>query len=148
MKTMEVLAVLIIIGAITLVGNLVGANIPMIDAIPGMIFLIAISIIGVICAKVIPVKIPAVAYVVTIGCIVTIPGFPGATIFNAWAQKVNFLALTTPILAYAGISIGKDLGMLKKTGWRILIVSCIVFIGTYIGSTIIAQLIMKLIGEI
>lgn len=132
MKTMEVLAVLIIIGAITLVGNLVGANIPMIDAIPGMIFLIAISIIGVICAKVIPVKIPAVAYVVTIGCIVTIPGFPGATIFNAWAQKVNFLALTTPILAYAGISIGKDLGMLKKTGWRILIVSCIVFIGTYI----------------
>ena len=38
MKTMEVLAVLIIIGAITLVGNLVGANIPMIDAIPGMIF--------------------------------------------------------------------------------------------------------------
>ncbi|HOB10804.1 MULTISPECIES: hypothetical protein [Acetomicrobium] len=148
MKTMEVLAVLIIIGAITLVGNLVGANIPMIDAIPGMIFLIAISIIGVICAKVIPVKIPAVAYVVTIGCIVTIPGFPGATIFNAWAQKVNFLALTTPILAYAGISIGKDLGMLKKTGWRILIVSCIVFIGTYIGSTIIAQLILKLIGEI
>lgn len=148
MKTMEVLAVLIIIGAITLVGNLVGANIPMIDAIPGMIFLIAISIIGVICAKVIPVKIPAVAYVVTIGCIVTIPGFPGAAIFNAWAQKVNFLALTTPILAYAGISIGKDLGMLKKTGWRILIVSCIVFIGTYIGSTIIAQLILKLIGEI
>ncbi|MFY9430880.1 MAG: hypothetical protein WAP11_06430 [Acetomicrobium sp.] len=148
MKTMEVLAVLIIIGVITLVGNLVGANIPMIDAIPGMIFLIAISIIGVICAKVIPVKIPAVAYVVTIGCIVTIPGFPGATIFNAWAQKVNFLALTTPILAYAGISIGKDLGMLKKTGWRILIVSCIVFIGTYIGSTIIAQLILKLIGEI
>lgn len=148
MKTMEVLAVLIIIGAITLVGNLVGANIPMIDAIPGMIFLIAISIIGVICAKVIPVKIPAVAYVVTIGCIVTIPGFPGATIFNAWAQKVNFLALTTPILAYAGISIGKDLGMLKKTGWRILIVSCIVFVGTYIGSTIIAQLILKLIGEI
>ncbi|HOM97323.1 MAG: hypothetical protein WBJ85_01225 [Acetomicrobium sp.] len=148
MKTIEVLAVLIIIGVITLVGNLVGANIPMIDAIPGMIFLIAISIIGVICAKVIPVKIPAVAYVVTIGCIVTIPGFPGATIFNAWAQKVNFLALTTPILAYAGISIGKDLGMLKKTGWRILIVSCIVFIGTYIGSTIIAQLILKLIGEI
>ena len=29
---------IIIIGAITLVGNLVGANIPMIDAIPGMIF--------------------------------------------------------------------------------------------------------------
>ncbi|AFM21683.1 MAG TPA: hypothetical protein PLR17_06785 [Acetomicrobium flavidum] len=148
MKIREVLAVLIIIGIITLVGNFVGANIPMIDAIPGMIFLIAISILGVIFAKVIPVRIPAVAYIVTIGCIVTIPGFPGATIFNAWAQKVNFLALTTPILAYAGISIGKDLGVLKKTGWRILIVSFVVFIGTYIGSTIIAQIVLKLIGEI
>lgn len=148
MKIREVLAVLIIIGIITLVGNFVGANIPMIDAIPGMIFLIAISILGVIFAKVIPVRIPAVAYIVTIGCIVTIPGFPGATIFNAWAQKVNFLALATPILAYAGISIGKDLGVLKKTGWRILIVSFVVFIGTYIGSTIIAQIVLKLIGEI
>jgi len=148
MKIREVLAVLIIIGIITLVGNFVGANIPMIDAIPGMIFLIAISILGVIFAKVIPVRIPAVAYIVTIGCIVTIPGFPGATIFNAWAQKVNFLALTTPILAYAGISIGKDLGVLKKTGWRILIVSFVVFIGTYIGSTIIAQIVLKFIGEI
>jgi len=148
MKIREVLAVLIIIGIITLVGNFVGANIPMIDAIPGMIFLIAISILGVIFAKIIPVRIPAVAYIVTIGCIVTIPGFPGATIFNAWAQKVNFLALTTPILAYAGISIGKDLGVLKKTGWRILIVSFVVFIGTYIGSTIIAQIVLKFIGEI
>jgi len=148
MKIREVLAVLIIIGIITLVGNFVGANIPMIDAIPGMIFLIAISILGVIFAKVIPVRIPAVAYIVTIGCIVTIPGFPGATIFNNWAQKVNFLALTTPILAYAGISIGKDLGVLKKTGWRILIVSFVVFIGTYIGSTIIAQIVLKFIGEI
>lgn len=148
MKIVEVLAVLIIIGIITLVGNFIGANIPMIDAIPGMIFLIAISILGVIFAKVIPVRIPAVAYIVTIGCIITIPGFPGSAVFNAWAQKVNFLALATPILAYAGISIGKDLGTLKKTGLRILVVSFVVFIGTYIGSTIIAQLILKLIGEI
>ena len=148
MKIAEVIMVLTIIGIITLVGNFVGADIPIADAIPGMAFLVIISIIGVICAKVIPIRIPAVAYIVTIGCIVTIPGFPGATTFNAWAQKVNFLALTTPILAYAGISIGKDLGMLKKTGWRILIVSFVVFIGTYIGSTIIAQIVLKLIGEI
>ncbi len=148
MKIAEVIMVLTIIGIITLVGNFVGADIPIADAIPGMAFLVIISIIGVICAKVIPIRIPAVAYIVTIGCIVTIPGFPGATTFNAWAQKVNFLALATPILAYAGISIGKDLGMLKKTGWRILIVSFVVFIGTYIGSTIIAQIVLKLIGEI
>jgi len=47
-----------------------------------------------------------------------------------------------------GSQLGKDLGVLKKTGWRILIVSFVVFIGTYIGSTIIAQIVLKLIGEI
>ncbi|MDD2206249.1 MAG: hypothetical protein WCQ97_01585 [Aminobacterium sp.] len=148
MKTVEVFFVLIIIGVITLVGNLVGFHTPISDAIPGMAFLIVLCLLGVICSKVIPVRIPSVAYIVTIGCIVTYPGFPGAEILTAWAQKVSFLALTTPILAYAGISLGKDLDMLKRTGWRIIVVSCVVFVGTYIGSAIIAQGVLKLIGEI
>ena len=63
-------------------------------------------------------------------------------------KKVNFLALTTPILAYAGVALGKDLDMLKKTGWRIVVVSFVVFIGTYIGSAVIAQVVLKMIGEI
>jgi len=81
MKIREVLAVLIIIGIITLVGNFVGANIPMIDAIPGMIFFNRHQYSWGNIRKSHPGQIPAVAYIVTIGCIVTIPGFPGATNF-------------------------------------------------------------------
>lgn len=38
--------------------------------------------------------------------------------------------------------------MLKKTGRRIVVVSFVVFIGTYIGSAVIAQVVLKMIGGI
>lgn len=114
MKSFEVFIVLLIVAVMTLIGNLVGAKTPLMSAIPGMAALVAICMAGVFCAKAIPVRIPSVAYIVTIGCILTYPGFPGSAILSAWVKNVNFLALTTPILAYAGISLGKDLGMLKK----------------------------------
>lgn len=148
MKPLEVLAVLVLVAAMSLAANLVGAKIPVQDALPGMAVLIAICIAGVLCAKYIPVRIPSVAYIVTIACIMTYPGFPGSAVVSAWMKKVNFLALTTPILAYAGVALGKDLDMLKKTGWRIVVVSFVVFIGTYIGSAVIAQVVLKMIGEI
>jgi len=56
--------------------------------------------------------------------------------------------LCTPILAYAGVAIGKDLDAFAKTGWRIVVLSCSIFIGTYVGSAVIAQLILKAMGQI
>lgn len=58
------------------------------------------------------------------------------------------MALCTPILAYAGVSIGKDLDDFAKTGWRIVLVAIVVFVGTYIGSAIIAQAILQYMGQI
>jgi hypothetical protein len=73
---------------------------------------------------------------------------PGAAMISQYISKVDFLALTTPILAYVGISIGKDLEAFKKSGWRIVVLSCVIFTGTYLGSALIAQLILKFIGQI
>jgi hypothetical protein len=72
----------------------------------------------------------------------------GAAFINAAMTKVSFMSLTTPILAYAGIAIGKDLGVFKKSGWRIVVLACAVFIGTFIGSAIIAELVLRLLGQI
>lgn len=148
MKLIESLYVLILVGALTLVGNMVGPKIGIIDAIPGMALLIIIAMAGILAAKYLPGGIPSVAYVVTIGCIVTYPTFPGAGVMSQYIAKVNFLALCTPILAYAGIAIGRDLDALKKMGWRIVVVACVVFIGTYIGSAIIAEALLKMTGQI
>ncbi len=148
MKLTEVIAVLIIVAAMSLVGNMVGPGNGIVESLPGMAFLVALCIAGVLMGKIIPGNIPSVAWIVLIGCILTYPSFPGAEMFSGWVKKVNFLSLTTPILAYAGLALGKDLDLLKKTGWRIVVVSIVVFVGTYVCSALIAQGVLGLTGQL
>ncbi len=148
MKLKDSIIILLICAGISIVGNLVGYKVNIIEAIPGMLILVGIAVAGIVLAKVIPLKIPSVAYIVTLSTILTIPGVPGAAIISAYVAKVNFLALATPILAYAGIYTGKNIDSLKKTGWRIVILAVFVMIGTYIGSAIIADIILRLLGQI
>lgn len=150
---------LIICGAQILVGNWAGAQQGIsiwgaegaaasaalfVEALPGLLALLAIVAGGVLIHHLIPWKgLPAVAYIVTLGCIVTIPGFPGAEQIGAWTSKISFLGLCTPILAYAGLAVGKDIGVLKQQGWRIVVVGLFVFVGTFLGSAVIAELVLR-----
>lgn len=152
---------LLICGAQILIGNWVGAGKGLgfllsegvvastdafVAAIPGMLTLLAIIAGGVLIARIIPWKgLPVVAYIVTLGCIVTIPGFPGSEYFTAWTSKVSFIGLCTPILAYAGLAVGKDIHVLKTQGWKIVLVGLFVFVGTFIGSAIIAEIVLRFI---
>ena len=61
---------------------------------------------------------------------------------------MNLLALTTPILAYAGITIGRSWADFVKLGWRSLIVGALVLFGTYLGSAIIAEFVLRMQGII
>lgn len=94
------------------------------------------------------IKILAVAYIVTIATIFTIHGVPFSDVVSTHTANVDFLSLCTPILAYAGIYTGKDIDQLKKTGLKIIVLAIFVMLGTYLGSAIIAQLILKLLGQI
>jgi NhaP-type Na+/H+ or K+/H+ antiporter len=125
-----------------------GTKANIIQSIPGLLILAVIALVGMMASKYLPGGIPAAAYVVTIGCILTIPGFPGSDIINTYVKSVGFVALCTPILAYAGVAIGKDLDAFAKSGWRICVLAIVVFVGTYIASAIIAQAILKSLGQI
>lgn len=148
MKLKDSIIVLLITASLSVVGNYVGYKVGILESLPGMFILVLISIIGIALSKTIPIKIPSVAYIVTLSTILTVPGVPGSAIISGYVAKVNFLALTTPILAYAGIYTGKNLDALKKTGWRIVILSVAVMVGTYISSAIIANIILKMLGQI
>lgn len=148
MTIMDSLIVLLITAGISVVGNLVGYKVNIIESIPGMLILVAIALAGVILAKVLPIKIPSVAYIVTLSTILTVPGVPGSAMISEMVSKVNFLALTTPILGYAGIYTGKNLDSLKKTGWRIFVLAIFVMVGTYLGSAIIADILLRVLGQI
>lgn len=55
-------------------------------------------------------------------------------------QAVDFLSITTPILTYAGVSVADRLVDLRKTSWKIAIVAVFVFLGTYLGSAMLAEM--------
>jgi NhaP-type Na+/H+ or K+/H+ antiporter len=138
----------VIVALLTRVGNFVGYKIDPITAFPGMFILFLIVIVGLWITKIMPGNLPAVVYVSLLGIILTMPWFPLGEKVAELTSQVNFLALTTPILGYAGLSMGKDLDSFKKHGLKIVIVAIFVFIGTYIGSAIIAQVVLKLTGQI
>ncbi|MDY6029046.1 MAG: DUF340 domain-containing protein [Acidaminococcaceae bacterium] len=148
MSIKDTIVVLGIVTFMSIVSNVLGTKADIIQSIPGLLILCVIAFAGMMMARFLPGGIPAAAYVVTLGCIVTVPGFPGAEWINSYVKNVGFVAICTPILAYAGVAIGKDLDAFAKTGWRIVVLACIVFIGTYIGSAVIAQAILKSIGQI
>lgn len=148
MKFKEQMEVLAITAVMTVVANWIGPGISPLKGIPGVLVLAAICIAGLGIGRIMPGKIPAVAYIVTLGTVLTIPGVPGSQFIAEQAKNVDFTTLCTPILAYSGIYTGSNLEQLKKTGPRIVLLAIFVMVGTYVGSAIIAQVILKALGQI
>lgn len=62
-------------------------------------------------------------------------------------NAVDFLSITTPILTYAGISVADRLVDLRKVSWKVAITGIFVFVGTYLGSALLAQIGLMLSGK-
>ncbi|WP_406541675.1 hypothetical protein [Clostridium ljungdahlii] len=65
-----------------------------------------------------------------------------------YLEKIDMIALTTPVLAFAGLSLGKDLKLFKSLSWKIIIVALTVYTGTFVFATMIAQIVLKATGQI
>lgn len=141
---------LCVIGLLTLIGNWIGYGVSPIEALPGIAIIVFVGVFGMWVSKVIPIKIesPTVVWISVIGLLITAPILP----VNQWiaqaTSKINFMATTTPVLAYAGLSIGKDIKLFKNLGWRIVVVSLFVLTGTFVLATLFAQIVLKLNGTI
>ena len=148
---------LTLVSAYALIGNWLstmkaGNPVTPIEALPCMVMLLVITILGVaICdgiSKVLPKNLPAIAYISLVAIIVTIPGVPGAEYMFQSMNKIGLLPLCTPILAYAGISLGKDFETFKSQGIAIVCVALLTFVGTYVVSAVIAEVVLRLTGAI
>ena len=148
---------LALVSAFALIGNWLstmkaGNPVTPMEALPGMVMLFAITVIGVAISdgldKVLPKNLPAIAYISVVAIVCTIPGVPGAEFMFQSMNKIGLLPLCTPILAYAGISLGKDFDTFKSQGIAIVCVALLTFVGTYVGSAIIAEVVLRLTGAI
>lgn len=144
----EWIYLLLIFAFIALLGNWMGFSIMPLKALPGMIILIIIALLGFILAKVIPLNIPSVIYISIIGVVVSLPFLPWTNQLVEWTEEVQLVTVGTPILAYAGISIGRSWTDFKKLGWRTLVVVIVVLLGTFVGSALIAEIILRMQGAI
>lgn len=123
------------------------------EVFPALLYMFIIIVVSClvhdVLAKVLPFQVPVILYVALITTLLSFP-FAGwfATTMQTEFAKIGLLPLCTPILAYAGISAGKDLDTFKEQGVAIVCTALLTFIGTYIGSAIIAQIILKLTNVI
>jgi len=93
-------------------------------------------------------KLPMVFWVSLVGVIASLPIMPGQEWIIAKTSQVTFLATTTPVLAYAGLSLGKDLAAFRRLSWRIIPVALAVTAGTFICASALAQIMLHLEGLI
>lgn len=159
MKWSEAIAVLLIMGVIAVIGNMIGYKEALgkemsygqfiAESATGYGIMFVIALLGIACSKYIPGKFPMVFWVSVLATLSTVPQVsPWAKEIGYYTGKVDFLALATPILAFAGLSFGKDIEKFKTMSWRIVVVALAVYTGTFICAAVVAQFLLKFEGVI
>ena len=114
-------------------------------SLAGMIVLTLITLVGYFLSYVVPAKkISAVLWISIIAIFIASPISPVSDFVVKSVDNISINAIITPILAYAGIIIGKDWGAFKKVGTRGIIVSIFVIIGTFLISSLLGDFFMSI----
>ena len=53
---------------------------------------------------------------------------PGSSYIVKWTEQVELLSLATPVVAYAGVSIGRSWVDFAKLGWKTVIIGIVITI--------------------
>lgn len=128
-----------------------GQGITPAEALPGLLILACCVAAGCllegIASRILPKNLPDIVYVSGVAILVSIPGLlPFSNFCIEHIEKIDLMSLITVLMAYTGISIGKDLGTFKQQGAAIIVVALITFFGTFFGSLLIGQLVLSLTG--
>ncbi|GAA4772282.1 DUF3100 domain-containing protein [Microbacterium gilvum] len=91
-------------------------------------------------------RVPAIAWVISIGALATTPVSPVADAVLASVASIDFLSVCTVVLTIAGLSLGKDLPLLKSIGWKIIPVGIVSIAASYLVSVVIAEFALGLWG--
>jgi len=143
------LKVMLLVAIITLIGQRVGYGIGIVKAIPGMVIILVLGMAALIIKDFTPkLQFPAFAWASLLALILTMPFMPTAKFLLTYTNEVSFMGTTTPILAFAGISVGMKVTKLKELSWKLIVVAIFVFLGTFFGSAVVAQIILKIQGLI
>ena len=137
------LSLLAVICIVLLLSNWIGQGVNPISALPAMLILFACCIVGILLKEIIPVNVPAIAWISIVAILISLPQFPMSEYVLVETDKLGVLQLITPVLAYAGFAISQmEVNLFKKSGFKIAVVALLTFTGTFLGSAIVAQIML------
>ena len=137
---------LAIFSIITAIGNYVGYKHPIQESLIGMGILSLITLLGVWMERKLPLNISSIIYISVMGIVLAFPTMPTSEFVSYYVSKVEVMAIVTVFLAYVGIGMGKSWNEFKALGWRAIIITILVIASTYLGSAIVAHIILILTG--
>ena len=129
----------VLVGVMVLIGNHIGFDVPMLEALPGIAIIILAVLVGDLIYHGTKRILPAVCWISFIAMAMTFPMTPFSAEVAALTSKVNFLAMITPMLTFAGLSLAKDVPAFRRLGWRIVVVSLLANAGVFLAAAAIAQ---------
>ena len=139
---------LVISGLGIALANFIGFDVGFMDSLPGILILLGISAAAVVLSKLVPLRLPIVAYCSIIGLLAACPASPVREFVIESTGKINFTAPLTMVGAYAGMSIGDQVKTFARQGWKMILVGVFVMTGTFLGSAIISQVVLSLTNVI
>ncbi|PBE58470.1 hypothetical protein BGU39_12345 [Clostridioides difficile] len=138
-----------VIGVIILIGQRISVGTSIVTDLPGMVMLILAAMAAMIIKDLFPKSIfPAFGFATIIGLLLSMPYSPTSEVFLTNTNNINFMAITTPLLAFAGISVGNKIEALKEMSWKIVIISLIVFTTIFFACASIAHIVLSIQGKI
>ena len=134
---------IILFSGIALISNWAGNGTSVLEALPGMLILFAMIMVGMALKHFIGGPLPVIAWVSIVSVVCTLPFFPFSDVLLGYLKSLSFLSLLTPLLAYAAMAITDlEIKLFKQSGIKIAIISLLVFTGTYLGSALVAQALL------
>ncbi len=108
------------------------------NVVGGYAVLMALVLLGLFLGKVSR-KVSAIIWITTIGAYISSPWFFAADWLTELVSAVDFLSIATVMLTLAGLSLGKDVPLLKNIGWKIIPVGLVAITASFMLSVVIAE---------
>lgn len=134
----SIIALLLMVAGI-IISNALGHGVAAAQTLPGVAVMVTIVLLGLLLKRLWR-RLPLMLFLALAATVATIPGlWPLADAIAATSDQVQFMSITTTVLALAGFSVARKLPMFRRLGWRIVLVSLTATAGTFIGAAAIAE---------
>lgn len=122
------------------ISNAIGHGVAPVQTLPGVAIMVVIVMAGLLLKRAVP-RLPLMLFLAIVATMATLQGaWPLAGEVTETINRVQFMSITTTVLALAGFSVARKLPMFRRLGWRIVLVSLTAATGAFLGSATVAEL--------